>query len=303
MLCFVDLPREVLCFRVFVVAFQEAMIAIISLHTRRVLRYDWCMQIIGRAFTVAIICFALAAALQAQRRREPSSPEGLAFRFVGPVVGNRVASIAGVPGDPSIYYAGAASGGVWKTTDGGIRWVPVSDSLPVAAIGALAVAPSDPNVVWAGTGEAWAIRDSDVIGDGIYKSIDAGKTWTQAGLNETGRIGRILIHPTNADIVFACAIGRITGPQQERGVFRTTDGGQHWDKVLFVDENTGCSGLSMDAKNPRTLFAGTWQVEMHPWAMLSGGAGSGIYKSTDGGATWSRLGPALSATPVLRQAQ
>ena len=178
-----------------------------------------------------------------------------------------------MPGDPSIYYAGAASGGVWKTTDGGIRWAPVSDSMPVAAIGALAVAPSDPNVVWAGTGEAWAIRDSDVIGDGIYKSMDAGKTWTHMGLDETGRIGRILVHPTNPDIVFACAIGRITAPQQERGVFRTTDGGQHWDRVLFVDENTGCSGLSMDAKNPRTIWAGTWQVEMHPWAMLSGGAG------------------------------
>ena len=213
----------------------------------------------------------VAVSINAQRRGG-AQPDGLAFRFLGPVVGNRVASIAGVPGDPSIYYAGAASGGVWKTTDGGIRWTPVSDSMPVAAIGALAVAPSDPSVVWAGTGEAWAIRDSDVIGDGIYKSMDAGKTWTHMGLDETGRIGRILVHPTNPDVVFACAIGRITAPQQERGVFRTTDGGQHWERVLFVDENTGCSGLSMDMKNPRTILAGTWQVEMHPWAMLSGGA-------------------------------
>ena len=159
------------------------------------------------------------------QRRGATPPEGLAFRFLGPIVGNRVASIAGIPGDPTTYYAGAASGGVWKTTDGGIRWVPVSDAMPVTAIGALAVAPSDPTVVWAGTGEAWAIRDSDVIGDGIYKSTDAGKTWTHMGLDETGRIGRILVHPTNPDIVFACAIGRITAPQQERGVFRTTDGG------------------------------------------------------------------------------
>jgi len=233
--------------------------------------------------------FLLAAAPFAQRRAAPGGGDALSFRFLGPVVGNRVASIAGVPGDPSIYYAGAASGGIWKTTDGGLRWQPVSDNMPVAAIGALAVAPSDPSVVWAGTGEAWAIRDSDVIGDGIYKSVDAGRTWVHKGLDETGRIGRIIVHPSNPDVVFACAIGRITGSQQERGVFRTTDGGATWQRVLFVDENTGCSGLSIDAKNPRTLFAGTWQVEMHPWAMLSGGPGSGIYVSRDGGETWSKV--------------
>jgi photosystem II stability/assembly factor-like uncharacterized protein len=251
-----------------------------------------------RVFIATSALVVCAVSSTAQRRGDRAQPaDALSFRFLGPVVGNRVASIAGVPGDPSIYYAGAASGGVWKTTDGGLHWAPVADTMPVAAIGALAVAPSDPSVVWAGTGEAWAIRDSDVIGDGIYKSLDAGKTWTHAGLDETGRIGRIIVHPTNPDIVYACAAGRITGPQQERGVYRTTDGGQHWDRVLFVDENTGCSGLSMDMKNPRTLFAGTWQVEMHPWAMLSGGAGSGLYKSTDSGATWTRLGPALGERP------
>jgi photosystem II stability/assembly factor-like uncharacterized protein len=236
---------------------------------------------------ILFVASLLSIAPLAQRRSEQD--DALAFRFLGPVVGNRVASIAGVPGDPSIYYAGAASGGIWKTTDGGLHWAPVSDSLPVAAIGALAVAPSDPGVVWAGTGEAWAIRESDVIGDGIYKSVDAGRTWEHKGLDETGRIGRILVHPTNLDIAYVCAIGRITGPQQERGVFRTTDGGAHWERVLFVDENTGCSGLSMDARNPRTLFAGTWQVEMHPWAMLSGGPGSGVYVSRDAGSTWTRV--------------
>jgi photosystem II stability/assembly factor-like uncharacterized protein len=246
---------------------------------------------------ILVITSLLSIVPLAQRRSEQG--DALAFRFLGPVVGNRVASIAGVPGDPSIYYAGAASGGVWKTTDGGLHWAPVSDTMPVAAIGAVAVAPSDPSVIWAGTGEAWAIRESDMIGDGIYKSVDAGRTWVHKGLDETGRIGRILVHPTNPEIVFACAIGRITGPQQERGVFRTTNGGAHWERVLFVDENTGCSGLSMDAKNPRTVFAGTWQVEMHPWAMLSGGPGSGIHVSHDGGSTWTKVeSPGLPKSPL-----
>ncbi len=230
---------------------------------------------------------------------KPNPEAALRFRFVGPRVGNRVSAIAGVPGDPSTYYAGAASGGIWKSSDGGSNWDPIFDSQPVAAIGALAVAASDPNVVYAGTGEAWAIRDSDVIGNGVYKSTDAGRTWTHMGLDETGRIGRIIVHPKNPDIAFVCALGRLTGPQKERGVYRTLDGGQHWDLVLFPDENTGCSGLSLDAQNPRTLVAGTWQAEMHTYAMLSGGAGSGVYVSHDGGSKWKRIeGNGLPKSPV-----
>ena len=220
---------------------------------------------------------------------EPDHESDFKFRFVGPKVGNRIAAVAGVSGDPSVYYAGAASGGVWKSVDGGNRWEPIFDKQPAAAIGALAVAPSEPNTVWAGTGEAWVIRDSDVMGNGIYKSVDAGKTWTNMGLPESGRIGRIVIHPSNPDIVFACVLGRVTGPQQERGVFRTTDGGQHWERVLFAGENVGCSGLSLDPHNPHTLIAGMWQVEMHTWGELSGGPGSGIYVSHDGGTKWTRL--------------
>src|SRR5579863_3022010 len=211
------------------------------------------------------------------------------FRFVGPRVGNRISAVAGIPGDASTYYAGAASGGVWKSTDGGNRFVPIFDKQPAAAIGSLAVAPSDPSTVWAGTGEAWVIRDSDVMGNGIYKSTDAGKTWTNMGLPESGRIGRIVVHPFNPDIVFACVLGRATGPQADRGVFRTTDGGQHWDRVLFAGDNVGCSGLSMDPHNPHTLFAGMWQVEMHTWGEFSGGANSGVYVSHDGGTKWVRL--------------
>jgi photosystem II stability/assembly factor-like uncharacterized protein len=223
--------------------------------------------------------------------QKPDSDEDgtFRFRFVGPKVGNRVAAVAGVPGDPSTYYAGAASGGVWKSTDGGNRWTPIFDRQPAAAIGSLAVAPSDPSTVWAGTGEAWVIRDSDVMGNGIYKSTDAGKTWTNMGLPESGRIGRIVIDPSSANVVFACVLGRTTGPQQDKGVYRTTDGGQHWDRVLFAGDNVGCSGLAMDPRNPHTLFAGMWQVEMHTWGEFSGGPGSGIYVSHDGGTKWTRI--------------
>ena len=182
--------------------------------------------------------------------------------------------------------------------DGGFGWTSIFDSQPVAAIGSLAVAPSNPSVIWAGTGEAWAIRDVDVMGDGIYRSTDAGRTWQHMGLDQTGRIGRIVVHPANPDIVYACALGRMTGPQQERGVYRTTDGGAHWDRVLFVDENTGCSGLSMDTKNPRVLFAGTWQAEMHTYGEFSGGPGSGVYVTRDGGGTWNRVVSGLPHSPV-----
>ncbi len=234
-----------------------------------------------------------------QARNADATQNGLRFRFVGPQVGNRIAAVAGVPGDPSIYYAGAASGGVWKSVDGGNQFTAIFDDEPSAAIGALAIAPSDPSTVWAGTGEAWAIRDSDVMGDGVYKSTDAGKTWKHMGLAETGRIGRVIVNPTNPDNVFVCALGRATGPQPERGVFRTNDGGLHWDRVLFADENTGCSGLVMDPHNSHVMFAGMWQVVMHTYGEFSGGPGSGIYTSHDGGATWTRLtGHGLPKPPV-----
>ncbi len=210
------------------------------------------------------------------------------FDYVGPDNGGRIASVAGIPGDTMTYYFGAASGGVWKTTDGARTFQPIFDDQSSQAIGALAVAPSNSRVVWAGTGEAWAIRDADVMGDGVYKSSDAGATWTNMGLKETGRIGKIIVHPTNPNIVYVCALGRATGPQQERGVYRTTDGGTNWQRVLFVNENTGCSGLSIDKSDPKNLIAGTWEVVMHTYAMYSGGAGSGVYVSHDSGSTWAR---------------
>lgn len=257
----------------------------------------------NRVFGNLVLCVVVVAACAlpslAQRRRGEGGQEQFRFRFIGPTVGNRVASVAGVPGDPNVYYAGAASGGVWKTMDGGGRWLPIFDKEPVAAIGALAVAPSDPNVVWAGTGEAWAIRDTDVMGNGVYRSTDAGKTWTHMGLDATGRIGRVIVNPRDANNVFVCALGRTTGPQQERGVFRTTDGGKNWERVLFVDENTGCSGLAMDPHNPDVLFAGTWQIVMHTYGEFSGGPGSGVYVSRDGGTKWTRIeGHGMPKPPV-----
>ena len=249
----------------------------------------------GLIAMTAFVAMAAAAAPVADAEKESD----FKFRFVGPKVGNRIAAVAGVAGDPSVYYAGAASGGVWKSSDGGNRWTPVFDKQSAAAIGAVAVAPSQPSTVWAGTGEAWVIRDNDVMGNGIYKSTDAGRTWTNMGLQQSGRIGRIIVNPADPDTVFACVLGRATGPQQERGVYRTTDGGQHWARVLFAGEKAGCSGLSMDAHDPHTLIAGAWQVEMHTWGEYSGGPQSGIYISHDGGTKWTRLeGHGLPNTPL-----
>ena len=211
----------------------------------------------------------------------------LRYRHIGPT-GNRVTSVVGIPSQPNIYYAGAASGGVWKTIDGGVHWDPIFDAQPVSSIGALAIAPSDPNIVWAGTGEPW-IRSHISVGEGVYKSTDAGKTWKLMGLEKTGRISRVVIDPKNPDIVLVAALGHAYGPQPERGVFRTTDGGTTWQRVLFTDENTGCAHLEMDPNNPKVLFAGMWPLEIHTWGRESGGPGSGLFKSTDGGVTWKRL--------------
>jgi photosystem II stability/assembly factor-like uncharacterized protein len=211
----------------------------------------------------------------------------LRFRHIGPV-GNRLTSVVGIPGQPNIYYVGAASGGIWKTIDGGVHWEPIFDSQPVSSIGALAIAPSNPNIVWAGTGEPW-IRSHISVGQGIYRSTDAGKTWTLMGLEKTGRISRIVIDPKNPDVVLVGALGHAYGPQPERGVFRTTDGGKTWQRVLFTDENSGCAHLEMDPNNPNVVFAGMWPLEIHTWGRESGGPGSGLFKSTDGGVTWKRL--------------
>src|SRR6266404_3516419 len=237
----------------------------------------------------AVILLLAAGPLALSYAQQISSETlgALRYRYIGPV-GNRVSAVAGVIGQPNVYYAGAASGGIFKTTDGGTHWQPIFDDQSVSSIGALAVAPSDPNIVWAGTGEAW-IRSHISVGAGIYKSMDAGKTWTFMGLEKTGRIGRVVVDPRDPNIVLVAALGHAYGPQPERGVFRTTDAGKTWEKVLFTDENTGCSDLAMDPNNSRILFAGMWPLEIHTWGRESGGPGSGLFKSSDGGATWKRL--------------
>src|SRR5947209_1187627 len=198
------------------------------------------MTAIRRAQAILLLSSAILIPTFAQGRRGGGAPvpDGLSFRFMGPAVGNRISAAAGIPGDPSTYYAGAASGGVWKSTNAGQSWVPIFDQQSAMAIGSLAVAPTDPKTVWAGTGEACAIRDSDMQGDGIYKSTDSGATWKNMGLSQGGRIGEIIIHPKNPDVVYACVAGRLTGPQKERGVWRTDDAGKNWRQVLAVNENT-----------------------------------------------------------------
>ncbi len=213
--------------------------------------------------------------------------EQLKFRHIGPI-GNRVTCVAGIPGNDQVYIVGAATGGVWKTTDGGVNWKPVFDKENVHAIGAVAISMSDPRVVYVGTGES-SIRSNISIGNGIYKSTDGGESWSLVGLENSGRVSRILIHPNNPDIAWVGALGHAYAPQKERGVYKTTDGGKTWKQVLFVDENTGVSDMTIDLTNPRILFAGLWQLSLKTWNRTSGGPGSGVYMSKDGGDTWTRL--------------
>lgn len=248
--------------------------------------------------TTLVVATFILTALAPRAHAQTIAPEqyaALNYRFVGPE-GNRATSVVGVAGDPLTYYVGAASGGVWKTTDGGNFWTPIFDDQTAQSIGAIEVAPSDPNVVWVGTGEAH-IRSHISVGNGIYKSTDAGKTWSRMGLENTGRIARIAIHPTNPDIVYAASEGYSYGPQQERGIYRTMDGGSTWQRVLFVSDSAGASDLVMDPNNPRVLYAGFWQIEIHTWGRESGGRFSGIWKSTDGGDTWTRLTRGLPPKP------
>ena len=212
--------------------------------------------------------------------------ESLKWRLVGPHRGGRVAAVAGHPTDPQVFYFGACAGGVWKTDDAGWTWQNVSDGFfTSSSIGALAIADADPNVIYVGTGEC-SIRGNIVSGDGVYRSTDGGKTWKHLGLKDTRHIGRVRVHPKDPDTVYVAALGHAFGSNPERGVYRSRDGGKHWDLVLHRSNTAGCVDLSMDPTNPRILYAGFWETQRFPWGMDSGGPGSGLFKSTDGGDTW-----------------
>jgi len=193
-----------------------------------------------------------------------------------------------VVGEPNVYYFGAVAGGVWKTTDGGQTWAPLFQKEAVSSIGDIGIAQSDHNVIYVGTGEA-AIRGDITFGDGVYKSVDGGRNWKNIGLKDSRHIGALIVHPTNPDIVFVAALGHAFGPNSERGIFKTTDGGRTWRNVLSKDENTGGIDIVFDPHNPNILFAALWQARREPWYFSSGGPGSGLYRSIDGGETWQHL--------------
>lgn len=214
--------------------------------------------------------------------------DGYAFREIGPYRGGRSCAVAGVPGDPLTYYFGGTGGGVWKTEDAGQTWDNVSDGFFGGSIGAVAVSAWDPNVIYVGGGEK-TVRGNVSHGYGVWRSTDAGKTWTSLGLDDTRHVGRIRIHPRNPDVVYVAAMGHLFGPNEQRGLFRSTDGGASWEKILYVNDEVGCVDLAMDPTNPRILYASFWRVKRTPYSLESGGEGSSLWKSTDGGDTWTEI--------------
>lgn len=249
---------------------------------------------LNRLLCVLLSLFVLTNVLaEAPAQDAVADPEqefldSMAFRSIGPYRGGRAAATAGVPGNPMLYYMGAAGGGVWKTEDAGSSWENISDGFFGGTIGAIEVAPSNPNVIYVGGGEV-TVRGNVSHGYGMWKSVDAGTTWTNIGLNDSRRIPRIRIHPTNPDVVYAAVLGHLYGPNQERGVFKSVDGGENWKKVLFANEEAGAVDLVIDPGNPNVLYAATWKVLRTPYSLESGGEGSGIWKSTDAGETWTNL--------------
>ncbi len=250
-----------------------------------------------KTLTILIACCAILA-VDAQKKKKKSEPsgldaslyEGMKWRNIGPTRGGRSVASTGVVSDPMTYYMGTTGGGIWKTDDAGITWKNISDGqLNTGTVGAIAVAESDPNVIYVGMGEHAVRGVMTSSGDGVYKSTDAGKAWTHVGLDQSMHISDVVIHPSNPDIVYVSVQGALYAPTADRGVYKSTDGGKSWRKVLFVANNSGASSLSMDMNNPRILYAAMWQHQRYPWTVSSGGPNSGLYKSVDGGENWEKM--------------
>ncbi len=259
---------------------------------------------------LVLTIFGLHGLAQGQRQQPPSPPpinqsddpmlRAFRFRSIGPAnIGGRIDDIAVVESNPSIVYIGFATGGVWKTVNNGTTWTPIFDTYPVASIGDIAISPSNPDVIYVGTGEA-NNRQSSSFGAGVYKSTDAGKTFTLTGLQQTQTIARIVIDPKDPNVVYVAALGHLFGPNADRGIYKTTDGGTTWNKVKFVDEDTGFTDLVIDPSDSKTLYAASYQRRRVPWGFNGGGPGSGLWKTTDAGRTWTKLtGNGLPGSPII----
>ena len=246
------------------------------------------MHTTGLASLALASCILTDLAGQAQPPMPTELFQSVEWRSIGPFRGGRSAACTGVRGDRDTYYFGACGGGVWKTTDAGRTWKNVSDGFFGGSIGAVAVAESDPNIVYAGGGEV-TVRGNVASGSGMWRSTDAGKTWASIGLKDSRHIPRIRVHPRDPDLVYAAVLGHISGPNEGRGVYRSKDGGATWEKVLFANAHAGACDLSMDPGNPRVLYASTWRVIRTPHSLESGGEGSDLWKSTDSGDTWKKI--------------
>jgi photosystem II stability/assembly factor-like uncharacterized protein len=257
-------------------------------------KYSFCL------ISILILSGLNTGAIAQTRQSKSEMLQNYSWRAIGPAnMGGRVTDIDGIPGDPSTFYVSGADGGIHKTIDGGVSFEPIFENQRAYSIGALTIAPSDNNVLWVGTGEGDP-RNSVGYGWGVYRSVDAGKSWKHLGLKKTERIKRIVVDPNNPDIACVCALGKEWGANKERGVFKTTDGGKSWNKILYIDENTGCSDIAMENDNPRIMYAGMWTFRRKPWRFDDGGKNTAIYKTMDGGSTWEKIMKGLPKTDMAR---
>ena len=257
-------------------------------------KYSFCL------ISILILSGLNTAAIAQNRQSKSEMLQNYSWRAIGPAnIGCRVTDIDGIPGDPSTFYVSGADGGIHKTIDGGVSFEPIFENQRAYSIGALTIAPSDNNVLWVGTGEGDP-RNSVGYGWGVYRSVDAGKSWKHLGLKKTERIKRIVVDPNNPDIACVCALGKEWGANKERGVFKTTDGGKSWNKILYIDDNTGCSDIAMENDNPRIMYAGMWTFRRKPWRFDDGGKNTAIYKTMDGGSTWEKIMKGLPKTDMAR---